>query len=618
MIGSGKHGLAVILGPMWAVALLGLFVSAAISDEIGEVGTDSAAMITVSAEAEPIWVPFSVDVVDMLNRATPLVPVQDGALGASLLFLHEPGDDPVPTFARNGLPLGTGHRWTDDPWTVSLAGATLTGFGFGLDRWGGTTPAVSLADVPPDTDGATTDTRFTKGTDDAYLRRISFRTPRAPWALRFDFDELIDQFPEEGAAPGDKHESKFRSSRSSIRRHLADGSEMGLTYEAVRKHKSVLPVYVAEHQEIWSQRTALDWRGDMRLGTVKAAVFVNGTDVEWDRTRKVDVVREGAQIELARPDGGPTLSARVMAWRLHDDGEGTEDWAGDDAGPSTGGSRDASLSALWPVRWGPLRAQTLAVTRWHGQAGWSPAARVDLAYGENRRWRLTLQHGGRAPRSDELLTAVRVAGGGQEAIMLPEPELGWEYLDRAALNWRTSVLGTVLELGGSARRLRDGIGWTRLPGETTIGRWTNTLDLDGWTMDLKLRRAGRFAGLARVEAILSRRGYDILSGTPVALPPEQSAVLNVFWEKRVYHEDGIFELGYVLEHRAEMGDPWHPGDDVRLPAVTLHHLLIGFRLVGVDLGFEFRNLTNQRVLVSAGSYLSGQTNRWRMQWTFRR
>jgi hypothetical protein len=618
MLGNGEKGRPVKFGPMWAVVLLGLCVSAALSEENREVGTDSAAMIILPAGSEPVWVPFSVDAVDLLNRATPLVPVQDGAMGASLLFLHEPGDDPVPAFARNGLPLGTGHRWTDDPWTVSLAGAALTGVDFGLDRWGGATPAVSLTDVPPDSDGATTDTRFTKATDDAYLRRVSFRTPRAPWTLRFDFDELIDQFPEEGAASGDKHHAKFRASRGAIRRHLADGSELGLTYEAVRKHKSDLPVYDADHQEIWSQRTALDWRGDTRLGAVKAAVFVNGTDVEWDGARKIDVVREGSQIALTRPDGGPTLSARVMAWRLHDDGEGTEDWAGEAAGPAAGGSRDAALTAQWPVRWGSLRAETLAATRWHGLAGWSPAARVDLAYGAERRWRLTLQHGGRAPRSDELLTAVRVDDGGHEAIMLPEAELGWESLDRAVLNWRTTVLGTVLELGGTARRLRDGIGWTRLAGETTVGRWSNTLDLDGWTLDLKLRRAGRFAGLARIEAILSRRGYDILSGTPVALPPEQSAVVNVFWEKRFYHEDGIFELGYVLEHRAEMGDPWLPGDDVRLPAVTLHHLLIGFRLVGVDLGFEFRNLTNQRVLVSAGSYQTGQTNRWRMQWTFRR
>ena len=66
-----------------------------------------------------------------------------------------------------------------------------------------------------------------------------------------------------------------------------------------------------------------------------------------------------------------------------------------------------------------------------------------------------------------------------------------------------------------------------------------------------------------------------------------------------------------------MSDPWLPGDDITLPAVTLHHVTIGFRLVGVDLGYELRNLTNQRVPISAGSYSLGQSNRWRLHWTFR-
>ena len=595
-----------------------LWASAATPDDTFEVGEASAAMVRMPAEAQPVWIPFSMDVIDLLGRSTPLVPMLDGAFGAALLFLHEPGDDPLPSFSRNGIPLGTGHRWTDDPWAVSLSGIDAQGLSLGLDRWGGVVPSVTLIDVPPDVDGATTDTRFTKGTDDSYLRRISFRTPRAPWTLRLDFDELIDQFPEEGAALGEIHEAKFRSTRAAVRRVLPDGAEVGLSYEKVRKHKTDLPVNDASHQEIWSQRTALDWRGNSRLGVVRAAVFVNGTDVEWAYQRKIDVVREGARIELARPGGGPLFSASAGAWRLHDDGDGTEDWAGDDAGSVSGGQSDATVSALWPQRIGPFHAEALAVTRWQSRAGWSPAARVDLSSGASRRLHVTLQHGGRAPRSDELFTAVRVVGVGITRVLLPERDLGWESLDRVAVEASADVLGNVLEIGGSARRLRDGIGWSPLVGETSVGRWTNDLDLDGWTVDLKLRRSGRLAGIARVEAILSRRGYDILSGTPVALPPEQSAVLNAFWEKHMFHEDGILELGYVLEHRGEMGDPWLPGDDVRLPAVTLHHLLIGFRLVGVDLGFEFRNLTNQRVQVSSGAFSPGQVNRWRMQWTFRR
>ncbi len=586
-----------------------------------EAGTGSARLIDLPEDARPVWVPYAVDLPDLLGRATPLVPVLDGAFGAALLFLHEPGDEAVPTVRRDGLRLGVGHRWADDPWTVNLAGAVATDLGFGLDRWGGTAPALDLADAPPPADGAVTDARFTKGTDDAYLRRVSFRTPQAPWTLRFDFDEHIDQFPEDGSDEG-PHESRFRSARAALRRHLPGGDEVGVVYEKIRKHKTELPMLDADHQEIWCQRTAMDWRGDTRLGRARVMAAATSSDLEWDipdvYTRKIETTREEARFELEPVAGGPAIALRAGAWRLRDDGDGTEAWAGDDAGPVAGGDRDAAASLVWSLDWAGLDVTPLAALRWDGQAGWSPAARVDLDGGGPVAWRLSLQHGGRAPRLDERLTAVRLAGDSHEAVLLPGEDLGWERLDRIALGARTTLLGAELELRGAARRQRDGLGWTPLSGETVVGRWTNTVDLDAWTLDLVLRRAARFWGLARVEAVLSRRGWDLKTGTPVGLPPESSAVLNVFWEKRWFREDGILEIGWVMERRGEMADPWLPGGDVVLPASTVYHLHLGFRLVGADLGLEMRNLGNSRDDVSAAAVRLGQTNRWRLQWTFRR
>ncbi len=598
---------------------LGLFLALALPAvaEPLDAGRASAALLAVPEDAAGPWLPFHVDVADLLGRADPLVPLVDGAFGAALLFVDEAGDDPLPAFRRDGLPLGTGHRWTDDPWAVSLAGLEFTGVTRGPDRWGENVPAVDLSSAAPPTDAAVADTRFTKGTDDAYLRRISFRTPVAPWALRFDFDELIDQLSEDPGVVESPHEAKFRSARVSLARHLADGSRLAFDHERVRKHKTLLPVHLADHQELWVQRNSLAWRGDTRHGTLRAAAFVTGADVEWDGERKLEASREGVQAELGGRGDGLELAAQVLAWRLADDGEGTEDWAGDDAGPVGAGGQSAALTAARPLAAGGLSVRPAAILRWHRQAGWSPAARVDLSLAGSGNARLTLQHGGRAPRSDELFTAARVAGGGRTYALLPDADLGWETLQRAALSWRAPLLGNELVLDGSVRRQRDGIGWRTLAGETDRGRWANEVELDAWNLNLRLRRAGRLAGWLRVEGLLSLRGHDVKAGTSTALPPERSAVLNVFWEKHWFHDDGILELGYVLEHRGEMGDPWLPGEDVLLPATTLHHVIVGFRLVGVDLGYEVRNLTNQRVPVSAGSLSPGQSNRWRMHWTFR-
>jgi len=581
-------------------------------------GHASADLLARPEGSPSVWLPFHVDVVDLLGSASSLVPVVDGAFGAALLFIDEAGDDPLPAFTRDGIPLGTGHRWADDPWAVSLSGVMLTGVTSGLDRWGAATPVISLASAAPATDAAITDTRFTKGNDDSYLRRVSFRTPVAPWALRFDFDELIDQLPENDlVGGGTRHEAKFRSARASVTRHMSDGARLELTHERIRKHKTVLPVHAADHQELWVQRTSLDWRGDTSRGALQATFFVNGTDVEWDRERKLELVREGFQTGLAGRDDGLELAARLLAWRLADDGTGTEDWADAEAGPVDTGGQEAVLTALRPLQVGGLSLVPAGALRWHSQAGWSPALSLDLQVAGYERARLSLQHGGRSPRSDELFTAARVTGAGHEAILLPEDELGWESLDRAAISWRTGLLGNELVVDGAVRRLQEGIGWRPLAGEANTGRWANEVELDGWNLNMRLRRAGRFAGWARVEGLVSVRGYDVKSGTPVALPPERSAALNVFWEKPWFHGDGILELGYTLEHRGDMSDPWLPGDDVGLPAVTLHHVLVGFRLVGVDLGYELRNLTNQRVPISAGSSSPGQVNRWRMHWTFR-
>jgi hypothetical protein len=225
---------------------------------------------------------------------------------------------------------------------------------------------------------------------------------------------------------------------------------------------------------------------------------------------------------------------------------------------------------------------------------------------------------GRAPRPDELWSVDRVTDGTRTVLLLPNPDLRRERTWRAAATATRTLAGTEVAITGAARLLRDGICWSPLGGEPDSGRWRNGLDLDSWSVVLSAKREQRVAGRLRCGADVAWRGHDVRRGLPLGLPPERSERLRVEWGRAVFEGDGVCEIGYLLEHRGRLGDPWLPGGLPELPPHTLHHVLLGFRLVGADLTLEIRNLTDQRPRLSAGALGDGRELRWRLEWGFRR
>lgn len=554
------------------------------------------------ASSRAPWVPLTDDVRDLLERGTPLTPYLDGAFGASLLLLHQPGDAPHARFERDGTGLWLDHAWADDPWTVSLAGVRLES---ATSREGA--PRLDFRTVAADTAGPVLDSDFYKGDDDTYLRRLSFRTPRAPWEYGLHFGEIIDQLPEDRTGTGE-HEAKRRSLRLAVRRRVGPGRWLDVDFERVRKHKSRLPGSTAERQEHFGERASLVWHAN----GLNAALRSQGADVirvTGSAERKLEVGREELRLSREAAGRGPGLELRLATWRLNDSGAGA--WAAADSGAVYAEGEDVRLLVTRPWRLGGSRITGRLGAGWHGTAGWSPELGVRATSGA---WHLDVGRLGRAPRLDELFTAERFLGERTWGV-LPNAVLAWERRLQVASGWSTDILGWRVDLEGAWRQIVDGIGWTALAGEESVGRRTNDVELTGWSADLAVARCFRLGGLLRLEGRSTLRGVDVTAGSPLALPPARSMVLNVFWERHMFREDGILEIGYVLEHRGAGDDPWLPEPAGELPARTLHHLLVDFRLVGVELGVEVRNLTNVVDPVSARGLELGLEKRWRLSWT---
>ncbi|MDO9170733.1 MAG: TonB-dependent receptor [bacterium] len=605
-----------------ALVLAVVPVMTAGAQAVAPAGIWSSALVEVPTGSRTPWVPFAGDVADLLGRSTPLIAVRDGAPGAPLLALHLPGDDAVPFAELDGLPLNLGHRWADDPWTWSLAGVDLARVGFAQDPRGGGAPRLSWVSCPADTGSSLLDSAFFKGAGDTYLRRLSLRTQQAPWEARFDFEELLDELPQDGSVTAGVAESRSRLSRTTLTRRFPDASTLAVGYARDRRHKTGLTRYGALRQETWGDRTTARWRQAWGDGELSAGLWSSRVDVVREigaDDRKVETARDGARLELGR--GAWRLDAQVASWRLSDDAAGTAAWAGADTARVGATGHEAHVVAVW----GPpdVAARTLAdwrlecAGRWHELAGWSPhlGAAWRPAGGPLR---VGLSRGGRAPRLDELFTAERVFSDGQPVVLLPARGLGWEDLTEATLAADGRFAGHSLRFDATWRRLRDGIGWRAVTSGSETGRWANDVELEGWAATIAAARAVRLAGWLRWEASASWRGTDVGAGSPLALPPDRSAVLNVFWERHAFREDGILEVGYVLEYRGAMADPWLPGGAVDVPARTLHHLLGSFRLVGADLGIELRNLTGVTTAVDDLVPSPGREMRWRLQWTLRR
>jgi len=578
-------------------------------------------LVAGAAPAQPAagpWEPFPTDPADLLLRATSLLPVSDGGWAAPQLLLAEPGASPVADLRVDGVPLQAGHRWTDDPWRVGLAGlaapAAEPGGGVFLDG----IPRLAWRSLPPDSAGAVVATAFAKGEHGEYLRRIDYRTPAAPWAIRFGFDERMDQdgyaYPGgDGTpfAPRRDGEARWRRAHTAVTRADSLGRRLQVTYDRARGLRHGLAASGTGMARWWQQRTVVRAVDPGR--SLRGAVYDVNDDAVRD-ARHLEVDRRGAV--LAWTGDGPVrrVDARFDAWRLTDDGAGV-DWL--PAGMSAA-ARGATQAAGVAAHLAPVRRVTLvAALRWHDRAGWSPAAgaRGELPW-RGTRW--SLWRGGRAPRLDELWTADRAGVGDAAWLLLPAADLDWEQTWRGELSWSGRWRGWRLAAVVAGRRVRHGIGWRALPGETRTGSWANDLDLDGWRATWSIARRLRLAGRAEIRWRGSLADATVHHGVPLALPPRSEQRLGFRWQHAWFQGDGVLEVAYDLVRRGAMDDPWLPAGAVRLPAFTRHDLYLGFRLVGADLSVSLRNLTGERYPLSARTWSDGLVRRWRLRWTFRR
>jgi outer membrane receptor protein involved in Fe transport len=113
------------------------------------------------------------------------------------------------------------------------------------------------------------------------------------------------------------------------------------------------------------------------------------------------------------------------------------------------------------------------------------------------------------------------------------------------------------------------------------------------------------------------RAYDEKQGLAPFLPPKDAYRLHLMWENHFFQEDGILQLALFSTRRAAMADPWDVTRTYRLPARTVHDLLVGFRLVGANLSLAIRNLTGEKVRLTAGAFSTGRELDLRLHWGFR-
>jgi hypothetical protein len=575
---------------------------------------------------KPLWDPFFAGFVNDLTHHSAWTAVRDGDFGARVQLFGEPGSSPAPAILRSGLPVQTGHRYVDDLAAVPLIGYRLAGTRFGGDGRGGMDGVVEQVLDDPSPQRALTDTRFHAGGRDDLFRSVHLLTADAPWRLQLAIEEQLDMEGYDFRRPNETRydavddreaanfpgHAKFRSGLGQLQRQLPDGSRITVGFENVRKLKSLLPSLDLDHQDLWLQRAGADWR----RGTLRAAAYWIDADVDWDRPttagnpaprRRTESGREGLILAA-----GP-LQATLEAWDVSDTGADAA-WAGDAAGPRQGRGEQASVAGRHTWAAGPLAATASAEAWWDSHSGWRPAAEV-TASAEGLA--LSVARGGRAPRSDERLTAWRFdVPGGTPMVWRPGDDLAVEKTWRAEASANRRLLGLDLAAVLALRRLEDGLGWRPdSPGAVT-GQTANGLGLDSQTLRMSVSREGRFLGWVRVHAQASLRGWSRDGDVRIALPPRRDWRVAVMWENHLFQEDGILEAAWVVEHRGAMEDPWYLAAPIELAPYTLHDAYLGFRLVGTHLGVAFMNVLDTRAELSAGALSPGRQMRWRLHWTF--
>ncbi|MEN8006424.1 MAG: ECF transporter S component [Candidatus Krumholzibacteriota bacterium] len=593
----------------------------------------------------PLWTPFAPTSLTRMAWYSPWVALSDGGLGASAMVIGEAGTSRSPMFVRDGIPVGTGHVLADDPVLVPTEGLVQQLDGMGTDRWGGTGGLVNLTTMDPDPGKAVSAYRGIKGNHESYFRAVHVLTPAAAWRAAFEFEESVDNegynFTEDpddlflnSRPDGFPGHGKVRQSRTRLFRNLDDENRLAVEYSNGRKTKDSLPVLGADQQEVWDDGIAATMTTHTGSWRWQSSLFWKNRDLEWgDRDtlavdserRKIETGREGLSLELDRvPDRDQEgqrpltgLTVRFSRWSVYDSGTAAA-WADGLVGDGQGRGNNALMVARTGVRAGPTRLVLGAGGQWDHHAGFGPE--MELAWGSAGSapwWSLDLTYGGRAPRSDELLTPILHVVDGRSLSLLPNQDLEREKTVRAGLFLQRRLLGIDLAIDGSVRRLTEGISWQAEAPGADRGTWANGLEMDAARVTGSLGREGRFLGWGRVRLEGTWQSFDEKKGRASYLPPARYLRLHLMWENHFFREDGILQLALFSTRQSEMADPWDVTRAYRLPQRTVHDLLVGFRLVGVNLSLAFRNLTGDRTRMTAGALSPGQELDLRLHWDFR-
>lgn len=589
----------------------------------------------------PLWEPFARTGLEWLKWRSNLVPIIDGGLGASAMILGEAGTDPHPVVVRDGIPVGTGHALVDDPWLIPTTALIATDRTPGPDGRGGTGGVWSLRSEDATPDRAASAYRGVKGKHETYFRSIHLLTPRAAWRAAFEFEESLDKEgynftadQQDVFAAGSNHEfpghSRVRQSRARLFRELDPDNRLIVEYGNGRLTKDSLPALGAEHLELWDDSIAATMQARRGRWRIDTNLFWRNRDLIWgdradnavvgENSRKLETAREGVNLTIDRagePDSpGLGLVLQATNWRVYDSLT-SESWLAGFTGTGTGDGQTVHALVRGDRQLGPLVWEVRAGGNWHSLAGAGPEAGLRGAVrGAKPWWEMRLDYGGRAPRSDELLTPLRRDVAGRQLILLPNSELQREKTLRAGMLVRLRVLGLDLAADGSMTRLTDGISWQALPGDPERGIWRNNLELDSTRLTATVAHEGRFLGWGRMLLEGTWQESTERAGRASFLPPKRYLRSQLSWENHFFQEDGILQLALFSTWQGAMADPWDVTRSAQLPSRTVHDLLVGFRLVGAHLSLAFRNLTGERTRLTSGALSTGQEMDLRLYWAW--
>ncbi|MBT3316499.1 hypothetical protein HN388_00810 [bacterium] len=550
------------------------------------------------------WSPFEWTMAATLSGQSPVVSVTDGGIGAKTLFLSESGTSTSTNYYRDGVPLGFGHQWLDSPWHISLAGVEVLSC---------SNSSINLGWAPTDSNSTIVDARFGKAQHESYLRRVSFRTRTAPWQIRFSFDEIIDEEGYDLALPDDLRDlypgsSKSRITTLNIQRHYPDGKHLSFTHENIRQHRTVIPSTGINFEEFWGDRTSATWLtpvGDSKLGVT---VFSNGGDSERERGRKVESVRTGLLTEYSTTNKG-TLSMLVTADRIADNGIGIN--VPGYSQVSSVGRQHAQLNWNSNYDFAGFNLDPDVTAKWDCVTNWNANQSLTI---RKSIFSITASMDGRTPGSDKLWTLDSRSSADSIYAIIPDLNLGWENSRKLSCNAAGKLVGINWGLTGTLNSLTDGIGYLPLqtPGHYS---WINNVEMTSWSANSELERTLNLFGKLHIRSLCSFGGTEITAGIPTVIMPEQYGNIQLLWERRLFDNDGILEIGFENEYRGSMQDPWIPGGTIELPSMYLQHLRFGFRLIGADLGIDFRNLGGSQVRLSNGALSNTTEMRYRLHWT---